>query len=937
MSAELIKYAFVAGEISPTFFGRSDLEKYDLGVARATNWFVDYRGGLSTRAGTRFVDYLKHDDQEIVLFPFLFAPNLANTYIIVFGHEYIRFIQDGAYVLESDVTVSGISQSNPGVVTATAHGYSTGDWVYLDDVAGMTEVNGRLFEVGATTTNTFGLRDPFGNDFDTRAFDAYTSGGTANRVYTVTSPYSASDLPNLRGYQIRDTVRLTHPSYSVRNLVRTSATNWSISVESIGTDMPQPSGLAGTASDAGSASVVYAVTAVSYDDEESLASEILVLDSIVNFTSTAGSVTLTWNEVDDARYYNVYRSNVFPGSGSSATDVTRAAQLGFLGQSFGPTFTDTNIVPDFTVSPPRGNNPFAHGSISRIEVTNAGSGYDKNDTVTVSGGGGSGFVGFPVVNDSGEVISVVIQNGGAGYSSPTVTFNTSTGSGATATATVSPATGNNPATASIHQSRQIYAGSNNQPLTVWGSRPGLFSNFDVSESVNDGDAYEFDLESEEVARIEHLASTRQGLLLFSRSGIWRVHGGADEIVTPLNAVAVPQSSRGCSPVSPLKIDNDLLYVEGKSRNVRLLEYNDITKVFNGVDMSILSNHLFDESRQISAWAYAQNPHNLIWAVRSDGALLAFTLVKDQEVFAWTPNYTRGLFEDVTVVQENGVDVAYFVVKRYVNGRWTKFIERLFPRTFLEVEDAWCVDCGLSRELTYPAADLTLSAPTGDVTLTASTAVFTAGDVGKVIFGNTGKATITSYVSATSVEATVQRDFETLHETDDFALPITSGNWSMDAPVTTLSGLHHIEGMTVRVLGDGNVFTDKVVTDGAITLEHEAIKIIVGLGFDCIAQTLPPSSSDVVIEARRKRIVGTAVGMHDTRGLKVGADLDHLYEMKERTTELYGQPIRLQSEVKSILIDADWDVNGQTMYVQDNPLPATILGLVTDLEVGDDTR
>src|SRR5690606_39834610 len=109
-----------------------------------------------------------------------------------------------------------------------------------------------------------------------------------------------------------------------------------------------------------------------------------------------------------------------PGNGTSPSDVTRAAQLGFLGQAFGPTFTDTNIIPDFTSSPPRGNNPFAHGSITKIEVTDPGSSYDKNDTVTVSGGGGSGLVGFPVVNDSGEIMAVVVLNGGDGLLSPKV-------------------------------------------------------------------------------------------------------------------------------------------------------------------------------------------------------------------------------------------------------------------------------------------------------------------------------------------------------------------------------------------------------------------------------------------------------------------------------------------------------------------------------------
>ena len=63
MSSELIKYAFLAGEISKSLFGRTDLEKYDFGLAKAENWFVDYQGGISTRPGTKMVDFVQHDDR----------------------------------------------------------------------------------------------------------------------------------------------------------------------------------------------------------------------------------------------------------------------------------------------------------------------------------------------------------------------------------------------------------------------------------------------------------------------------------------------------------------------------------------------------------------------------------------------------------------------------------------------------------------------------------------------------------------------------------------------------------------------------------------------------------------------------------------------------------------------------------------------------------
>ena len=44
-----------------------------------------------------------------------------------------------------------------------------------------------------------------------------------------------------------------------------------------------------------------------------------------------------------------------------------------------------------------------------------------------------------------------------------------------------------------------------------------------------------------------------------------------------------------------------------------------------------------------------------------------------------------------------------------------------------------------------------------------------------------------------------------------------------ASTTTISNLHHLEGKTVAVLGDGAVMPQQVVTDGAITLAGSSEK------------------------------------------------------------------------------------------------------------------
>ena len=75
-------------------------------------------------------------------------------------------------------TVSGLTQASPGVVTATAHGFSNGDLVKLTDVVGMVEVNGNYYTVASVTTNTFEL-----SGTNTSGFTSYGSAGKATKIF----------------------------------------------------------------------------------------------------------------------------------------------------------------------------------------------------------------------------------------------------------------------------------------------------------------------------------------------------------------------------------------------------------------------------------------------------------------------------------------------------------------------------------------------------------------------------------------------------------------------------------------------------------------------------------------------------------------------------------------------------------------------------------
>lgn len=86
-------------------------------------------------------------------------------------------------VTDEHKTITGASQASPCVVTATAHGLTTGDRIVIQDnaVGGMVQLNGNGYQVTVLTANTVSLQDYNGNDIDSSGFDAWTSGGELTR------------------------------------------------------------------------------------------------------------------------------------------------------------------------------------------------------------------------------------------------------------------------------------------------------------------------------------------------------------------------------------------------------------------------------------------------------------------------------------------------------------------------------------------------------------------------------------------------------------------------------------------------------------------------------------------------------------------------------------------------------------------------------------
>lgn len=856
MSNNVIQTSFNAGELSPNLYAHVDLAKYHSGVALARNFFVDYRGGLSTRGGFEFAAQAKVSNKAVRLIPFQFS--VVQTYMLEFGDLYMRVFIEGAPVLESTVTITGITQANPGVVSATAHGYSTGDTVYFL-IAGMTQLNQVTAIVNVIDPNSFSMTDLFGTAINTTSYSAFTS-GTVARVFTLTTPYLAEDLFLLKFVQSADTMTITHIDYAPRDLTRTGHAAWTLTIIPFGSTQGLPTALSTTPSAAGTTNYAYIVTAVSTTGDESLGTAKVLATGAVDIATVAGYIQINWSApgTPDTSYYNIYKASPIRAGGTIPSGVN----FGWIGDSTSLNFTDTNILPDFVVTPPLNSNPFDGG--------------------------------------------------------------------------------NNPATVAYFQQRKVFAASLTQPETLWMSQPGSFRNFDVTNPVADDNGITATLISNQVNDIKHMIAMPGGLICLTGGGAWQVSGGGDNApITPRSITATPQAYNGCSDVPPIVINYDILYNQARGAVVRDLAYSFYTNIYTGTDISVLANHLLI-GRVVTSWAYAEDPFKVIWATTNDGDLLSLTYLKEQEVYGWAHSDTAGLFKCVASIPEGTLSAVYAVVERTIQGQTVKYIERMPERRFpYGSEDAFCVDAGLRNTLTYPAATVRASAPSGTgVLFSTSAAVFASGDVGKVLRMGGGIATITQYNNPSQLVGTITREIEGVVPNTDPAevAPVEEGDWSLTEPFTTFGGLQHLAGQTVKLLGDGNVFPDTVVSEeGTVTFSQEVSKAVVGLGYQCQMQTLYLDVGEPTIQGKRKKISRLTVRVTETRGLQMGSDFNYLTEFKMRNTQMMGQPIELETGDQGIIMNPSWNEYGQICIQQDYPLPATVLGVVPEIVVGDTNK
>lgn len=260
-----------------------------------------------------------------------------------------------------------------------------------------------------------------------------------------------------------------------------------------------------------------------------------------------------------------------------------------------------------------------------------------------------------------------------------------------------------PATGDFFEDRLWLAGSDEYPDLFAGSVTGAYETFsqtDTFGTVLDDSAIVGRLNSRRLSRIRWLSSDSRGLLMGTGSEEYTLSAPSNEALTARNVKARPATRRGSANVEPVRIDNQLLYLQRSGRTLREFAFVFEADGYKSPSMSQLASHLGAE--QFVEMDYAAEPHSLVWVRRANGSLVGLTYNRDENVVGWhRHDLSGGKIETLAVIPQKDQlqDALWCVVSREVDGLTQRYVERLtvFFDFDTSLEEAHFVDSALRYE------------------------------------------------------------------------------------------------------------------------------------------------------------------------------------------------------------------------------------------------
>lgn len=719
--ARPIVLAFNGGRMDARMYGRVDMAAYRTGCRTIDNFIPTVQGAVIKRSGTRFVKAVYDQTKKSRLIPFEFSRDQA--YMLELAEGAMRFMRDSGAVLEASVAISGnpTQAANCEITTGAAHGYSTGDQVYVSG-SSLLMLNAQFFTITVTGATTFTIGQ------DTTAETPTGGPGTVARVYQIKDGVSSNSLPWLEAdlaaiqyAQDADVMYLVHPDYPPHKLARVSDTSWTCVEATFEWPQFREENITDTTvyvSAATGTSVTVTASAATFTAD--------MVDGYIKIGELVEAIHPKWAADSDMA---TAPNNVFNG-GIQLNDFVRVDDRVYQLTATGGAAKTGSLPPVHTegaeIDRPPGETSYTFTYINRGFGYAKVTGYTSPTVITVNVDGFG--VQFP---------ASVVGSGNATKKWALGAFSDEYGY---------------PAAVTFYERRLWFGGTAGDPQTFWGSRTNRYEDFEMIADEADSGLL-FTIASNKINPIQWLLG-RDVMMIGTLGGEFTASSGsADAAITPDNINVKQQSSFGsANNVAPAFVDSSLIMAHRSARRLHELTYDFQTDRYQGVDLTAYAHDIALDG--IAEIVYQAAPFRQIWIRTATGELAAMTYAREENVTPWA-DFTVGnvaggatpTVESIAVIPhpDGDQDQLWLIVNRTIGGatkRWIEYLEKPFYSTDT-IADAAFTDASVS----YSGGATTTLYGLLHVANRIVTYILADGTVGTASVTGHGKITVASTTSA----------------------------------------------------------------------------------------------------------------------------------------------------------------------------------------------
>ena len=736
------KINFNGGEVSDLIIQRTDLDRFSSFNRALLNYVSAPQGPAVPRSGTQYQHDNYKKDKYSHIIPFIFSDEQAN--LLEFSDLRMRILSDDGLLTTGFVSITAVVTTTPFKFTSAAlvaAGAAVGKQIAFNAFPDARNLQGVIANVTAVS----------GNDITVDINVAGATGavsGQGGLVYEVVTPYSHNDVRKISYVQSLDIVYLFCDGYRPRKLSRLGETEWTLELfEFTGGPFLDEAGGAVTPSGTGRANAVHAAHTLAGADG----------GTFTPITALTGSTAL-WFLFDNDRtnfvWLNAYQEASFQyefntavtlkgyslavPTGNTQIDVSaRNGQWenfrleGWNGSAWVLVDQQRNYslwssLRTRFIELPSNTPSYARYRITCQQVAAIGQVYvvlseliltpktPKPFNLTFSAAAklnvnrGDGFVS----TDVGRLIRLYQTDGAwrivkitAVVSSTVVTVECQDEAllgledivrwrlGAFSDTTGWPTNG------VFHADRLCVSGAFDNPTAVAMSAPQQYGDMapsDANGTVNPDNAMFLRPNTRNATPARWLESTERGLLVGFGSSVWMIGPSTPNAAfSATTAKAVEMSARGAAKIRPVRVDNDLLFVQQNKRTIRQFSYSLEADTFKATSVSLFASHM--GKNQFEQIVYTPEPFSIAWVRTGAGELRGLTYNRDENVIGWhRHDLAGGVVESIASIPSGTHDALWAVVKRTINGATRRYIEKLMPFWDFgdEIDDMHYVDCGL---------------------------------------------------------------------------------------------------------------------------------------------------------------------------------------------------------------------------------------------------